>query len=135
MIYNSLRHDNEEKSAEVTGSVLSKINYPSDKIEKVKQMIVRTKEHMKEANDDHDTQILLDLDLAILGADPKRYKEYTKQVRDEYGWVPGMMYRNGRKKVLRQFLDAERIYKTQELHEKLEERARENLRNELQELS
>lgn len=135
VVYDSLKHDNEEKSAEVAGEALRKMNYPPGKIAKVKQMILRTKEHMKKMNDDTDTSILLDLDLVILGADRERYKEYMKQVREEYGWVPGIMYRQGRKKVLQQFLDSERIYRLDDFRKRLEDKARENLRYELQELS
>lgn len=131
IVYNSLKHDNEEKSADAAEEALSKLEYPPGKIAKVKHMILRTKKHMEKENDDIDTSILLDLDLSILGTGRERYKEYMQQVRDEYGWVPGIMYRQGRKKVLQMFLDAENIYRLDEFKQRFEAKARENLRYEL----
>ena len=135
VIYNSLKGDNEEKSAEEAGKALRKISYPSASMEKVKHMILRTKKHMEKLHDDKDTQLLLDLDLAILGADRDKYKEYAQQVRKEYSWVPDLMYKPGRRKVLQQFLDSENIYRLERFRAKYEGRARENLRWEIEELS
>ena len=134
IVYNSLKHDNEEKSADAAEEALRQLKCPPAKIGKVKHMILRTKKHMDKENDDIDTSILLDLDLAILGTDRERYKEYMQQVRDEYGWVPGIMYRQGRKKVLQMFLDAENIYRLNEFQKRFEAKARENLRYELDSL-
>ena len=135
VIYNSLKSDNEELSAGEAEKALKKMNYPVDKIAKVHHMILRTKKHMEKVNDDKDTQLLLDLDLVILGADREKYIEYTRQVRKEYSWVPDLMYKPGRRKVLQQFLDAESIYKLDLFKEKYESKARENLLWEINELS
>ena len=43
------------------------------------------------------TQLLLDIDLAIPGADRTRYQAYAGQVRCEYAMYPGFLYRRGRK--------------------------------------
>lgn len=135
VVYNAMKSDNEERSADVAENDLRRIGYPQHKIDKVKEMILRTKKHTEWRNDDADTSLLLDLDLAILGAEPSVYEEYTKQVRKEYGWVPGIMYRRGRRYVLQQFLDAEHIYRLNEFRNALEEKARENLLYEIEQLS
>lgn len=135
VVYNALKSDNEERSADVAENDLRRIGYPQEKIDKVKEMILRTKKHTEWSNDDADTALLLDLDLAILGAERSEYEEYRQQVRKEYGWVPGIMYNRGRRNVLQQFLDAEHIYRLQEFRNTLEEKARENLRFEIQQLS
>lgn len=134
IIYNSLKSDNEEKSAEEAGKALHKLNYPAHDIEKVKHMILRTKKHMEKQDDDKDTQLLLDLDLAILGADREKYIGYAQQVRKEYSWVPDLVYKPGRKKVLQKFLDADSIYRLEEFRSQYERKARENLVYEMEEL-
>ena len=40
----------------------------------------------------HDAQLLVDIDLAILGASKSRYDQYEKQVRFEYQWVDEVLY-------------------------------------------
>lgn len=76
-----------------------------------------------------------DADLAILGADPARYDEYTRQIRTEYAHVPADAYASGRARVLRSFLDVEPLYLRLDVRAEREERARANLRAELAALS
>lgn len=76
---------------------------------------------------DPDARLLVDIDLAILGAAPARFAEYDAQVRTEYRWVPGWLYRRKRKQVLAGFLARLAIYGTDRFRARLEERARENL--------
>ena len=62
------------------------------------------------------------------GADPARFAEYDAQVREEYGWVPGLIYKVKRRAVLAGFLARPAIYGTERFRERFEGRARENLR-------
>ena len=78
-----------------------------------------------------DTGVLLDADLAILGAAPQRYARYAADIRREYAWVRDAEYRAGRAAVLEQFLARPRIYHAQMMYDEGEQRARENLRAEL----
>jgi predicted metal-dependent HD superfamily phosphohydrolase len=55
---------------------------------------------------------VLDIDLAILAADPAEFDEYERAIRAEYAWVPDENYRAARAKILQSFLDRERIYRT-----------------------
>jgi predicted metal-dependent HD superfamily phosphohydrolase len=77
---------------------------------------------------DPDQQLLVDIDLAILGAAPVRFSEYDRQVREEYSWVPGLLYRIKRKAVLKHFLRRERLYNTDHFQERYEDQARINLK-------
>ncbi|MBU9200304.1 HD domain-containing protein [Burkholderia multivorans] len=81
--------------------------------------------------------LLLDIDLAILGADPQRYREYAEQVGREYAFVGPQAYRDGRKKVLAHFVtlaDAPAgLYRTPE-GRALNAQAGANLRAELESL-
>ncbi len=97
-------------------------------------MILLTKAHHAEP-DDRDGQVLLDADLAILGAEESRYDEYAAAIRREYAWVPDEAYRTGRRGVLETFLKKPRIYFTDTLFFLREERARKNLAKEIERLS
>ena len=66
-----------------------------------------------------DAQLLVDADLAILGATPERFAEYERQIREEYAWVPGWIFRRKRRAVLRQFLEREPLYATAHFRERL----------------
>lgn len=78
-----------------------------------------------------DLDILLDADLAILGAEPNDYRAYVAGVRTEYGHVDAAGWRAGRSAVLRQFLDRTTIYRTRWMRDVRERRARANLAAEL----
>jgi predicted metal-dependent HD superfamily phosphohydrolase len=78
-----------------------------------------------------DTDILLDADLAILGAEVQRYLRYAEDIRHEYEWVDDAKYRAGRVKVLQAFLDRNRIYRTQRMFVEGEQAARNNMYKEM----
>ncbi|MCE7917760.1 MAG: N-methyl-D-aspartate receptor NMDAR2C subunit, partial [Nitrosomonas sp. PRO5] len=75
-----------------------------------------------------DQQLLTDIDLAILGSPPARFREYDQQIKSEYSWMPGFLYRMKRKNVLRGFLARKYIYSTNHFKKYYEQRARANLR-------
>ncbi|MDI1260271.1 hypothetical protein [Aquabacterium sp.] len=74
-----------------------------------------------------DQPLLVDIDLAILGAAPERFAEYDRQVRAEYSWVPGFVSNIKRKAVLKSFLARQYIYSTKHFRERYEAQARRNL--------
>ena len=76
---------------------------------------------------EHDARLLVDIDLAILGTEPARFAEYDAQVREEYGWVPGLIYRAKRREVLAGFLNRPAIFDTGWFRERFEVQARGNL--------
>lgn len=61
-----------------------------------------------------DSQLLLDLDLAILAASVSDYANYQTAIRREYAHVPDELYRLGRTNVLQSFLQRERIFLTKQ---------------------
>lgn len=133
IVYNVLKHDNEEKSAVFAEARLKSIGVPSSKIENCTAQIIATKTHTISA--DPDTNLFTDADLSILGEPWTAYKTYCTQVRKEYVVYPDMLYKPGRKKVLQHFLQMERIYKTEYFFNKFEREARENLLTEIEELT
>lgn len=133
-VYDARAKDNEARSGELAVDLLGPIGVPASAIERVVRMIWATA-HAADPPGDRDTQVLLDADLAILGASEGRYARYAADIRKEYAWVPDDDYRTGRMSVLNRFLALPRIYHSDIMFAEGEERARTNLRAELDRLS
>lgn len=130
VIYNTSRQDNEERSAELAGEMLSQVGAELELIDSVQRKVRATQRH-EWTDGDPDTAVFLDLDLAILAVAPPAYDRYAAQIACEYGWVPDAAYRQGRTKVLQGFLAREHIYFTPALRALWEAPARANLMREL----
>jgi predicted metal-dependent HD superfamily phosphohydrolase len=74
-----------------------------------------------------DAQLLVDIDLSILGSPAERFQRYDQDVRKEYAWVPGFRYQEARAQVLQSFLDRPRLYHGGHTVALLEAQARINL--------
>ena len=132
IIYDSLKKDNEEKSAALASQRLMKLGISEGQREKCIAQILATKGH--QIAEEGDTNYFTDADLAILGSVSEEYKQYTKWIRKEYKFYPDLIYKPGRKKVLQHFLQMPFIYKTDHFRMLFEEKARVNMENELKEL-
>lgn len=130
IVYQATRSDNEHQSALLFKQQISPTNF--NNIEYCFLQIEATKAH--ERSEDYDTNILLDLDLSILGKSQAIYKKYCQQIRQEYRIYPNMLYRRGRKRVLAKMLEHSSIYKTTTFIEKYEKQARANIALELNQL-
>lgn len=130
VIYNVKKHDNEEQSALFAAERLRKLNVPEAMIVQCAAQINATKSHT--VSDDPDTNLFTDADLSVLGKPWALYENYFRQVRKEYSIYPDLLYKPGRKKVLRHFLEMKRIFKTDLFFAKYEQQARENLERELE---
>jgi predicted metal-dependent HD superfamily phosphohydrolase len=130
IIYNPLKKDNEERSAEFAEICLNDLNIPEFKIKKCCELILASKHH-KQSND-NDTNFFNDADLVILGRDEEIYNSYAQNIRKEYKMIPKLIYNKGRKKVLENYLNMQRIYKTEYNYFKYERQARTNLRREIE---
>jgi predicted metal-dependent HD superfamily phosphohydrolase len=127
VVYDSKASDNEERSARHAEALCAELGIPVGRV--VARLIRTTRTH---AADDADARVLLDADLAILGAGPDVYSDYAAKIRREYAWVPAPDYRAGRRKVLESFLSRPRIY---HYLEDREASARRNLTAEIAELA
>ncbi len=124
-VYWPRRSDNELASAGLARADLEAAGAPDSLVERVSAMILATAHQAPPPPGD--TEILIDIDLAILGAEPARFAEYERQIRKEYAWVPAFLFRRERAKVLAGFLARPRMFQTPVLHDRLETRARQNL--------
>lgn len=131
-VYDSRAKDNERRSGDLAVDLLGPIGVPGSAIERIVNMIWATAHpDAAEVPALRDTQVLLDADLAILGASEERYARYARDIRREYAWVPDADYRVGRAAVLTRFLARPRIYHVPLVFDEGEQRARANLRAEL----
>jgi predicted metal-dependent HD superfamily phosphohydrolase len=130
VIYDPRGKDNEEQSALYAERALRHLEMLDDFILRVKELILLTKTHTAPP-DDTDAMILLDADLAILGAPEKEYRSYSAAIRQEYAQVNDQDFRQGRRSVLELFLNRKRLFLTDAMFKQMEQRARDNLRREL----
>ncbi|WP_428228573.1 HD domain-containing protein [Flavobacterium sp.] len=126
-VYVSSKKDNELKSAEYALSILPE-NVKLDK-QLVFDAICATQQHQH--NENEDINWLIDFDLKILARDWEDYKTYFEQIRKEYRIYPDLLYKPGRAKALKHFLEHEFIFQTEEFRSLYEEKARENIESEI----
>ncbi len=132
IIYDVKQTDNEQKSALFCKDRLTCLNVDISIIEDTVTLINETKTHNPSSKCN---ALFLDADLSILGSNEDIYENYTKQIRAEYAVYSQSDYYTGRKKVLKHFLEKERIYHSDYFYNKYEAKARENIENELKTLS
>lgn len=133
-VYDPRSSDNELQSARMAQADLRDLEASLHERAEVARLIRLTAGHEVEEGD-RLGEILVSIDLAILGAPPEAYDRYVAQVRDEYGFVPDDHWRVGRARVLQRFLDAPVIFPDPGFCARLEARARENLSRELADLN
>ena len=130
IIYNAKRKDNELRSAELAQRRLRQLHMPKEQIKQVVSYIEATAQHLS-VEAINDLAYFLDFDLAILGSDRETYSTYAKSIRQEYRHVPGFLYRRGRRKVLRYFAAAPKLFRTKEFQMYFEAKAKSNISWEL----
>ena len=131
IVYDVSCSDNEEESASVCEKRLALLGAKTKLIEEVTKLIVETKTHEPSSKRN---ALFLDADLAVLGSSEDIYKAYTQNIRKEYAIYSDSVYREGRQKVLKHFLEKERIYVSDYFYELYEKKARSNIIKELNKL-
>jgi predicted metal-dependent HD superfamily phosphohydrolase len=131
-IYDVTRQDNERQSAQWAKRAALEAGAGHAVAHRLHELVMVTRHDALATT--HDEQILADVDLAILGADPARFDEYERQVREEYAAVPEAAFRQRRREILEEFLARDRIFGTEQFAALLEDRARDNLRRSIENL-
>lgn len=124
-IYDPRAESNELNSAAWATRSLIRAGLDSESAQRVHDLVMATRHHDQVPG--ADAQLLVDIDLSILGSPPERFEQYDQDVRKEYGWVPGFRYRHLRARVLQRFLDRPRLYHGEQAVALLEAQARINL--------
>jgi predicted metal-dependent HD superfamily phosphohydrolase len=131
-IYDVKRHDNEKKSADWARASAVAAGTPADACNRAHSLVMATRH--KAVPSGTDAEILVDIDLSILGAAPERFDQYERQVREEYAWVPHFLFRRERKAILKEFLARPRIFSTTHFRDRYEQQARSNIERSLERL-
>lgn len=132
VIYNPRRNDNEQMSADHSKSFLESIRLEPPAIKRIEHLIILTQHPSRPVASDE--KYLVDIDLSILGAEEQLYELYERSIRKEYAFVPGIIYRRGRGKLLKKLFQTGRIYHTDYFRDKYEYRARQNIERALRRL-
>lgn len=130
-VYSASKKDNELKSAEYALTVLSENSNLNKQL--ILDAICATQQHQH--NSIEDINWLIDFDLKILAKDWDDYKIYFEQIRKEYRIYPDFLYKPGRAKALKHFLENEFIFQTEEFRNLYEDKARANIQKEIKLLS
>ena len=131
-VYDPQGKGNEQRSADWAMQALRESGADGDVTRRVEGLVMATCHDATPTAPDQ--QLIVDIDLAILGAPPQRFAEYDRQVRDEYRWVPDLLYRMKRKEILQGFLGRKVLFNTPEFSARFEQLARENLRSAIESL-
>jgi len=133
VVYEPRRSDNEARSAYLAVAWLAPCDVDGPVLQRVRNLVLATRHDGAPAT--RDEEIIVDIDLHILGADADRFDEYEAQVRREYRRVPWFLYRRRRADILRGFLARVPLYRTERCRARSEERARANLRRSIERLT
>ena len=125
-VYDPQATDNEERSAEVATVALAALGLAPDLVDDVARLVRLTATHAV-APGDRDGAVLCDADLAVLAADPLRYRSYTEGVRREYAHLDDETFARGRADVLQRLLDRPRLFTTSYGRQEWEQPARANV--------
>lgn len=123
-VYDPTQIDNEERSSDVAFDAVLKATYPLEIAKATKRLVLVTK-HAVYYPETNDEKLICDLDLIPLASD--KFEANTKLIRLEYAHVPDDLFIQGRKMILKSFLEKPTIYYTEYFQKKYEEKARHNL--------
>ena len=129
-VYWPRRKDNEDRSAQWAARFMTTAGVPVAQRDQVVGHILETRHSALPSKGD--AQFVIDIDLGILGQTATVFAAFETNVRKEYRWVPWRDYIERRSAVLQSFLERPGIYSTGWFHERLEARARMNLRRQIE---
>jgi predicted metal-dependent HD superfamily phosphohydrolase len=133
VVYDGHPGDDERRSASWARYWLARAGVGEAQTARVEELVLATTAHSA-APDDPAAWVLLDADLAILGADPLAYDRYRLAVREEYAALDEPAWRAGRTAVMSGLLARDPLYGTRAARRRWEAAARANIARELDSL-
>lgn len=124
-VYDPRAKDNEERSAGLASETARKAGLPEEFANQAARLILATN-HVA-TPDSPEAELLVDIDLSILGQPEAVFNRYEHEIRREYAWVPEGEFARGRSRVLEAFASRPSIYSTPFFRAKYESAARANL--------
>ena len=127
-VYNTAASDNEARSALLAQSAAVHLGWSVPRQRLVERLVLATAGHRPT---DADEAMLVDADLAILGAPAQEYAAYVAGVRSEYAHVGDNAWKTGRSAVLNDFLTQRQLFTTATMRAQREAPAQANITAEL----
>lgn len=124
--------EDEVASAALARLELGGLGVPDASVDRVAHLVTALRRHLPDP-EDFDCAVLCDADLAMLAAEPQRYKAYLADVRAEYAHLPLEEFVRARIKILRKLADRQALF-VSPLGAAWEESARQNVGAELHRL-
>jgi predicted metal-dependent HD superfamily phosphohydrolase len=132
VVYSPRAKDNEERSAEWARGVCRRARFAPEFEAGVATLILATRHDAPPSTPD--AGLVVDIDLSVLGRPPAEFDAYEAAIREEFRWVPDLLFRPGRAKVLQSFLARPAIYTSDFFRDRYERQARANLERSLSRL-
>lgn len=129
-IYDPRRDNNEARSADLAVQVINSVGGGDSLQRSVYDLILVTKHDAVPST--ADMCLIVDIDLAILGAELDRFLQYDAQIRQEYAWVPEHLFCQKRAEILQSLLSRPSIFTADFFRERLEHQAQSNLHRSLE---
>ena len=130
-VYDPQRDDNEDKSARWAAKTLKELGVAQDKVRRIRQLVRATRRVSPSAKARavrvEGLDLMLDIDLAILGSDRARFEAYERQVRLEYAHLSDEAFALARADFVEVLLSASPLYRTEVARAELQAKARDNL--------
>lgn len=123
-IYEAGAHDCEERSARLLASDAADLAIPGTVANAAAELVRATAHGRAATRSDLAAQLVLDVDLSILGKDPLRFMDFDYGVEEEYAAIPTRAFRTGRARFLATMLERDSLYLTDQFHARYEQRAR-----------
>jgi predicted metal-dependent HD superfamily phosphohydrolase len=123
---------NEMLSANLCRQFLTSLNVSG--CDNAVSYILATEKHIA-LTDDQDELEFLDLDIAILGAEPGRYAEYKAGIRKEYYFLSPVAFKEKRTAFLRGYLDRTQLFFLPHNRDAWDAKARQNMQEEVEALA
>ncbi len=130
VVYDGHPGDDERRSASWARDWLTRAGVAEARVMRVEELVLATMTHSA-SPDDLTAWVLLDADLAILGADPGAYDRYRAAVREEYASLDEPAWRAGRTAVMAGLLARDPLYRTGAARQRWEATAKANIAREL----
>lgn len=124
--------EDEQASAALARTELTALGVPEPGVDRVVRLVVTLARHSPD-REDFDCAVLCDADLAMLAAEPQRYKAYLEDVRAEYAHLPTEEFVRARIAILRRLVARDHLFASP-LGAAWEEPARQNVSAELHRL-
>lgn len=127
VIYTAGAHDNEERSAQRLLDDAALLGVDADTTRAAADLIRATAHLDGGRATTPAAELIVDIDLAILGREPLRFMDFEYAVAEEYASVPRALFFRGRRKFLESLLASPSIYRTEAFHARYEATARTNI--------